>query len=166
MSERLFNILFTLHGQFSAVDHGRGDLERSAQRAFESLFGRSHPKGEIHPLALKMISEAGYPTAGLRSKNWDEFARPDAPQMDFVFTVCDNAAGEVCPVWPGRPMTAHWPIEDPAAVAGTPIEQERAFVLAMKYLSNRIGAFSQLPIKGLNELTLQKRLQEIGRMPA
>ena len=166
MSERLFNILFLCTGNSARSIMAEAILNGQRKGHLRAYSAGSHPKGEIHPLALKMISEAGYPTAGLRSKNWDEFARPDAPQMDFVFTVCDNAAGEVCPVWPGRPMTAHWPIEDPAAVACTPIEQERAFVLAMKYLSNRIGAFSQLPIKGLNELTLQKRLQEIGRMPA
>ena len=165
MSERVFNVLFLCTGNSARSIMAEAILNAQGKAHLRAYSAGSHPKGEVHPLALKMISEAGFSTAGLHSKSWDAFAHPDAPQMDFVFTVCDNAAGEVCPLWPGHPMTAHWPIEDPAAVHGSTIEQEKAFVLAMKYLSNRIGAFSNLPIKGLDELTLQKRVQEIGRMP-
>lgn len=165
MPERVFNVLFLCTGNSARSIMAEAILNGQGKGHFRAYSAGSRPKGKIHPLALKMISERGYPITDLRSKSWDEFARPDAPQMDFVFTVCDNAAGEVCPVWPGHPMTAHWPIEDPVAVEGSAMDKERAFVLAMKYLSNRIGAFSNLPIKGLTELALQRHLTEIGRMP-
>ena len=111
-----------------------------------------------------MLDAYGYPTDGFRSKSWDEFAAPGAPDMDFVFTVCDSAAGEACPVWPGQPMTAHWGIEDPAAVEGTDIEKERAFVTAFRYLRNRISVFTSLPIRSLDKMALSAKLREIGRM--
>ncbi len=111
-----------------------------------------------------MLEGFGFPIDGVRSKSWDEFAGADAPKLDFVFTVCDNAAGEVCPIWPGQPMTAHWGVEDPAAVEGTDLEKERAFVTAFRYLKNRITAFAAIPIDRLDKLTLSARLDEIGRM--
>ncbi len=140
-------------------------LNGSGQGRFRAYSAGSHPKGDVHPLALRMIAEEGLSTEGLRSKSWDEFAKPGAPQMDFVFTVCDSAAGEACPLWPGQPVTAHWGIEDPAAVDGNAIEKERAFVLATKYLKNRIGLFVNLPVKSLDALMLQQRLNEIGHQP-
>jgi protein-tyrosine-phosphatase len=118
----------------------------------------------VNPFALKVLSAYGYPTDGFRSKGWDEFAGADAPEMDFVFTVCDSAAGETCPFWPGQPMTAHWGIEDPAAVEGTDIQKEAAFVSAFKYLRNRISVFTNLPLRSIDAMTLGARLREIGQM--
>jgi len=115
-------------------------------------------------LAFKVLESYGYPTDGFRSKSWDEFARPGAPVMDFVFTVCDTAAAETCPMWPGQPMTAHWGIEDPAAVEGTNIQKEVAFVLVARYLKNRISIFISLPIRGLDKMSLNAKLREIGRL--
>ena len=131
---------------------------------FNAFSAGSHPKGAVNPFALKTILAFGYPTEGLRSKSWDEFATPDAPQLDFVFTLCDNAAGETCPAWPGQPMTAHWGIEDPAVVTGTNIEKERAFAQAFHYVRNRITVFIALPIRSLDKLSLIARLREIGKM--
>jgi arsenate reductase len=117
----------------------------------------------VHPLAVRVLDEFGYPTAGLRSKPWEEFAGAGAPRLDFVFTVCDDAAGEVCPVWPGQPMTAHWGIEDPAAVEGSEMQRLAAFVAAFRHLRNRIGAFAALPVASLDRVSLQARLSAIGR---
>ena len=124
---------------------------------------RSQPKGVVNPLALKVLAAYGYPADGFRSKSWHEFAQPDEPQMDFVFTVCDSAAGETCPVWPGQPMTAHWGIEDPAAVEGPEIARQTAFVTAFRYLRNRIAVFAALPVSSLDNSTLRARLVEIGQ---
>lgn len=162
MSDRIFNVLFLCTGNSARSIMAEALLNSHGKGRFQAYSAGSQPKGEINPLALRMIAENGLATEGLRSKNWDEFAQEDAPKMDFVFTVCDNAAGEACPVWPGQPVTAHWGIEDPAAVEGTPIEMERAFVLAWTYLKNRIDAFISLPIQTLDALTLQKQLREIG----
>ena len=123
---------------------------------------RRQPKGSVHPLALKVLSEAEFPAEGMRSKSWSEFAEPGAPVMDFVFTVRDSTAGETCPFRVGQPTTAHWGIEDPAAVDGTEIEKERALVTALRYLRNRIAAFTALPVKSLDEASLQSQLREIG----
>jgi arsenate reductase len=117
----------------------------------------------VHPLALNTLESLDYPTDGMRSKSWLELAAPDAPVMDFVFTVCDNAAGEACPVWPGQPMTAHWGIEDPAAFVGTELEKQTAFLTAFRYLKNRIGAFTNLPLRSIDRLSLGTKLREIGR---
>jgi arsenate reductase len=117
----------------------------------------------VNPFAIKVLGSLDYPTDDLRSKSWAEFARPDAPVMDFVFTVCDSAAGETCPLWPGQPMTAHWGIEDPAAVAGTDLAKEAAFVAAFRYLENRIAAFTSLPLRSIDKLSLGIRLRDIGR---
>jgi arsenate reductase (thioredoxin) len=123
----------------------------------------SQPKTEVNPLAIEALNDLGYPTSELRSKNWQEFAVPDAPPMDFVFTVCDNAAGESCPVWPGQPMTAHWGIEDPAAVEGTDLEKRAAFHRALGYLQTRISLLLSLPIHNLDRITLRSEIAAIGR---
>jgi arsenate reductase len=121
------------------------------------------PKGAVHPQALNLLRSLHYPTDNLRSKSWDEFAGPDAPKLDFVFTVCDNAAAEVCPIWPGQPMTAHWGVPDPAAVQGTPAEVGAAFADTYRMLNSRISLFMNLPLSALDKLSLQRRLDEIGR---
>jgi protein-tyrosine-phosphatase len=130
---------------------------------FRGFSAGSHPKGAVHPIALELLRHMSLPTAGLRSKSWDEFAVPNAPRLDFVFTVCDKAAGEVCPYWPGQPMTAHWGVDDPAAVEGSDAEKWLAFRTAFKELENRIRIFTSLPIGSLDRIRLQQRLDEIGR---
>lgn len=139
-----------------------GILKSLGGGRFRAHSAGSHPKGTVAPLALKVLESYGHSTDGLRSKSWDEFAGPDAPKMDFVFTVCDSAAGEACPVWPGQPVTAHWGIEDPAAVAGSDIERERAFVTAYRYMKNRIAAFTALPLERLDAVALDRDLATIG----
>jgi len=131
---------------------------------FRSFSAGSQPKGQVNPLALKVLQAVNYPTEGMRSKNWLEFAALDAPVMDFVFIVCDSAAGETCPVWPGQPMTAHWGIEDPAAVQGTDLEKEAAFVAAFRYLKNRISIFMNFPLRSIDTLSLGTKLREIGKL--
>jgi arsenate reductase len=121
------------------------------------------PKGAVNPFALLVLGSYGYPAERLSSKSWSEFASPDAPRMDFVLTVCDNAAGEACPLWPGQPITAHWGIEDPAAVEGSDVEKERAFVTAFRHLRNRVSLLVSLPMASLNRLALEQRLRQIGR---
>jgi len=130
---------------------------------FSAYSAGSHPAGRVHPSAVKLLESAKLPTAGLRSKSWDEFAKPDAPKMDFIFTVCDNAANEICPVWPGHPMTAHWGIPDPAAVTGTPEQIERAFHDAYVALDRRIGLFLSLPIASLDGLAAKREIDRIGK---
>src|SRR3954466_15812050 len=162
MTDRLYNVLFLCTGNSACSILAESILQKDGAGRFRAFSAGSQPKGQVNPLALKMLEQWGYPTKGFRSKTWDEFAGPDAPAMDFVFTVCDSAAGEACPIWPGHPATAHWGIEDPAAVEGTEIEKERAFVQAFKYLRNRIGAFISLPLEGLDAVSLNARLREIG----
>ena len=140
-----------------------GILNKKAGGAFTAYSAGSHPSGLVRPEALKQLELSGIPTEGLRSKSWDEFARPDAPAMNFVFTVCDNAANEACPYWPGQPMTAHWGIPDPAAVKGTPQEIDRAFRDAFSILDRRIGLFLSLPLSTLGSLAIQKEIESIGR---
>jgi arsenate reductase len=159
-----YNVLFLCTGNTARSILAESILRKDGAGRFNAFSAGSQPKGAVNPFALKVLDSFHYPTDGLRSKSWDEFAAEGAPKMDFVFTVCDNAAGEACPLWPGQPMTAHWGIEDPAAVEGTDIEKERTFVLAFRYLRNRIGAFSALPAKGLDRLLLQAELRKIGRM--
>jgi arsenate reductase len=139
-------------------------LRKEGAGRFRAFSAGSHPKGVVNPFGIKVLESLGYPTDGLRSKPWDEFAAPDAPVMDFVFTVCDAAAGETCPVWPGQPMTAHWGIEDPAVVEGTDIQKEAAFVRAARYLKNRISVFASLPLKSIDDLSLNRKLKEIGAL--
>lgn len=164
MTERIFNVLFLCTGNSARSIIAEKILAKDGGGKFRCFSAGSQPKNIVNPFALKVLAEAGYNTDGARSKSWDEFARSDAPKMDFVFTVCDNAAGEACPIWPGQPMTAHWGIEDPAALEGTDIEKERAFVTAFRHLKNRISAFAAIPVERLDRLTLAARLNEIGRM--
>ncbi|MFD2181703.1 arsenate reductase ArsC [Rhodoplanes azumiensis] len=164
MTGQIYNVLFLCTGNSARSILAESILCKDGRGRFNAYSAGSQPKGTINPLALKVLERAEYPTEGLRSKSWTEFATPDAPVMNFVFTVCDNAAGEACPVWPGQPMTAHWGIEDPAAVEGTEIEKERAFVQAFRYLKNRISVFTSLPIAGLDRLALGTKLHDIGRL--
>jgi arsenate reductase len=164
MSERIHNVLFLCTGNSARSVLAESILRKDGSRHFRSFSAGSQPKGTVNPFAIKVLNSLDYPTDGLRSKSWVEFARPDAPVMDFVFTVCDNAAGETCPVWPGQPMTAHWGIEDPAEVEGTNIEKEAAFVAAFRYLKNRIAIFTSLPLKSIDHLSLGTRLRDIGRI--
>lgn len=164
MSDHPFNVLFLCTGNSARSVLAEGILRKDGAGRFSAFSAGSHPKERVNPFALKVLGAYGYPTDGYRSKSWDEFAAPGAPVMDFVFTVCDSAAGETCPVWPGQPMTAHWGIEDPAAVEGSDIEKERAFVTAFKYLKNRISVFISLPIQSLDRMALGAKLRDIGRL--
>lgn len=163
MTERVFNVLFLCTGNSARSILAESLLNQLGEGRFRAFSAGSQPKGEVHPLALGLLRELGHPVDGLRSKSVDEFGGADAPVMDFVFTVCDNAAGEVCPIWPGHPMTAHWGIEDPAAATGTPAQREQAFHTAFRLLANRIRAFIALPLAGLERESLRAQLQQIGR---
>jgi len=164
MPDRVYDVLFLCTGNTARSILAESILTKDGAGRFRAFSAGSRPKGVVDPFALKVLERAGYPTEGFRSKSWEEFAAPGAPVMDFVFTVCDAAAGEVCPVWPGRPTTAHWGIEDPAAVEGTDIEKEAAFVTALRYLKNRIAAFIALPTANIDRMALGERLREIGRL--
>ncbi|SFK19107.1 arsenate reductase ArsC [Methylocapsa palsarum] len=166
MTGAAFNALFLCTGNSARSILAESILRKDGGGRFGAYSAGSHPKGAVHPLALRMLEAYGYPTAGLRSKSWDEFAGQDAPKFDFVFTVCDNAAGEACPLWIGKPATAHWGVADPAAFEGTEIEKERAFRHAFLDLSKRIEAFVNLPFSDLDAPSLARRLQEIGQTPA
>jgi arsenate reductase len=158
-----YNVLFLCTGNSARSIMAEGILNHRAKGGFTAYSAGSHPSGEVRPEALQQLQSAGISTEGLRSKSWDEFSVSDAPRMNFVFTVCDNAANEVCPFWPGQPMTAHWGIPDPAAVRGTPEEIERAFRDAYVVLDRRIGLFLSLPLATLEQLTLQLEIESIGR---
>lgn len=160
--DRVFNVLFLCTGNSARSILAESVLQKDGAGRFRAFSAGSTPKGKVHSLALETLASFEYPTEGFRSKSWNEFASPDAPKMDFVFTVCDNAAGEACPVWPGQPVTAHWGIEDPAAVEGSDIEKRTAFVTALKYMKNRISSFMALPVESLDRSSLQARLGEIG----
>ena len=164
MVDRVFNVLFLCTGNTARSILAEAILRQEGGGRFQAFSAGSHPKGAVNPFAIKVLESLKYPTEGLRSKPWDEFAAPGAHVMDFVFTVCDAAAGEACPVWPGQPMTAHWGVEDPAAVEGTDLRKEAAFVLAARYLKNRISAFVNLPLKSIDQLSLNKKLNEIGAL--
>jgi protein-tyrosine-phosphatase len=163
MSEYIHNVLFLCTGNSARSILAESILRKDGHRHFRSFSAGSQPKGTVNPFAIKVLRSLDYPIEGLCSKSWVEFVRPNAPVMDFVFTVCDNAAGETCPIWPGQPMTAHWGIEDPAAVEGTNIEKEAAFVAAFRYLKNRIALFTSLPLESIDHLSLGTRLRDIGR---
>lgn len=160
--EKKYNVLFLCTGNSARSIMAESILRKEGGDRFNAFSAGSHPKRTINPFALKVLQSYGFPTEGMRSKPWDEFETEAAPKLDFVFTVCDSAAGEDCPHWPGQPMTAHWGIEDPAAVEGTDLEKERAFVLAFRYLRNRITIFNALPIARLDKLALSAKLREIG----
>lgn len=164
MSDTIFNVLFLCTGNTARSVLAEGILRKEGAGRFNAFSAGSQPKGVVNPFALKVLGAYGYPVEGYRSKSWDEFAAPGAPVMDFVFTVCDSAAGEACPFWPGQPMTAHWGIEDPAAVEGTDMEKEAAFVTAFKQMRNRISAFTALPVKSLDRMSLKARLDAIGQL--
>jgi len=164
MAERLFNVLFLCTGNSGRSILAESILRKDAAGRFNAFSAGSHRKGAVNPFALKALERLECPTEGLRSKNWEEFSGPNVPAMDFVFTLCDDAARETCPVWPGQPMTAHWGIEDPAAVEGTDIQKEAAFVAAARYIKNRISAFANLPINSLDKLSLTAKLREIGEL--
>ena len=158
-----YNVLFLCTGNSARSILAEALLNHKAKGAFTAYSAGSHPSGRVRPEALKQLELAGIATTGLRSKSWDEFAGPDAPAMSFVFTVCDNAANEVCPFWPGQPMTAHWGVPDPAAVKGTPEEIERAYRDAFSILDRRIGLFLSLPLSTLGSFAIQKEIDSIGR---
>jgi arsenate reductase len=164
MAEQVFNVLFLCTGNTARSILAEGILRKEGLGQFLAFSAGSQPKGIVNPFALKTLADYGYPADGYRSKSWEEFAGADAPVMDFVFTVCDSAAGEACPLWPGQPMTAHWGVPDPAAVEGTDIEKQAAFNTAFRYLKNRITTFVNLPIRSIDKMALGSRLQEIGRM--
>lgn len=161
--ERHYNVLFLCTGNSARSIMAEAILNRKGRPVFTAYSAGSHPAGEVRPEALKQIQLSRMPTEGLRSKSWDEFAQPGAPQMDFVFTVCGNAAGEVCPVWPGQPMTAHWGVPDPAVVKGTPEQIERAFRDAFLMLDRRITLFLCLPISTLSQIAVKKEIDRIGQ---
>lgn len=163
MAERVYNVMFLCTGNSARSIMAEAILQKDGGGRFKAYSAGSHLNGVVNPFALKVLEAFEYPVAGARSKSWNEFSSEDAPVMDFVFTVCDNAAGEICPVWPGHPMTAHWGIDDPAAVAGSDIEKEKAFVQAFKYLRNRIGVFLSLPLASIDAMALGTKLREIGR---
>jgi arsenate reductase len=158
-----YNVLFLCTGNSARSIMAEALLNFWGKGRFRAFSAGSHPKPEVHPLTLETLERTHLPTQGARSKSWDEFARPGAPKLDFVFTVCGNAAKEQCPYWPGQPMSAHWGVDDPAAVEGTPEEQRRAFQRALRELDARIKLFIGLPIASLDRMALQERLREIGR---
>lgn len=164
MPDAPLNVLFLCTGNTARSILAESILRQVGAGKFRAFSAGSQPKGTVNPLALKVLAAHQYPTDGLRSKGWAEFSGPAAPYIDFVVTVCDSAAGESCPLWPGQPVTAHWGIEDPAAVEGAAIEKERAFEQAFRFLSRRIEAFAALPIGSLENLKLQSELRRIGRM--
>ncbi len=164
LSDRVFNVLFLCTHNSARSVIAESILNRSGRGKFRAFSAGSHPKGQIHPYAIDLLRNLKFDVSGLRSKSWDEFAAPDAPRMDFVFTVCDDAAKEVCPIWPGQPMTAHWGVPDPSTAAGNEAEKRIAFANTYRMLQRRIDVFTSLPIASLARLTLQKKIDEIGRM--
>ena len=166
MSERVFNVLFLCTGNSARSILAESILNHVGQGRFRGFSAGSHPKGRVHPYALDQLASAGFPTTNMHSKSWDVFAAAGAPHMDFVFTVCDDAAGETCPAWPGQPMTAHWGIADPAAVDGSEIDKRAAFRAAFAALENRIRVFISLPLEALDRMALQKRIDAIGARTA
>jgi arsenate reductase (thioredoxin) len=162
-TNRIYNVLFLCTGNSARSILAESLLNTLGHGKFRAFSAGSFPKGQVHPTAVELLRRMNLSTENLRSKSWDEFAAPGAPPIDFIFTVCDNAAGEVCPVWPGKPMTAHWGIADPAAAQGTDAEKAFAFRKAFKELETRIKLLTSLPIGSLDTLALQSRLREIGR---
>lgn len=158
-----YNVLFLCTGNSARSILAECVLNRYGEGRFKAFSAGSHPTGRVNPYALELLNNENYPTEGLRSKDWAEFAAPGAPKLDFIFTVCDNAANEVCPVWPGQPVTAHWGLPDPAAVEGTDVAKRAAFADTMRALIQRINAFTNLPIPSLDALSLRNRLNAIGK---
>jgi arsenate reductase (thioredoxin) len=164
--QRTYNVLFLCTGNSARSILAESLLNTLGKGKFRAFSAGSFPKGQVHPLALELLKRTNLPAEGFRSKSWDEFASPGAPPIDFIFTVCDNAAGEVCPVWPGKPMSAHWGIADPAAAEGTEAEKAFAFRKALKELETRIKLLTSLPIDSLDRMTLQAKLRDIGKSTA
>jgi arsenate reductase (thioredoxin) len=158
-----FNVLFLCTGNSARSILAEAYLSSAGKGRFAAYSAGSHPAGKVNPFALELLRKNRLETEGLRSKSWDEFAMPDAPKLDFVFTVCGNAAGEVCPIWPGQPITAHWGVEDPAAVQGSDADKRKAFLKAFSELSTRINLLLALPVEKLERQALQRKLQQIGK---
>jgi protein-tyrosine-phosphatase len=164
VADKPFNVLFLCTGNSARSILAEAILNKVGLGKFQAFSAGSQPKGQVHPEARKLLQSLGYDTSGFRSKSWNEFAKPGAPALDFVFTVCDNAAGEACPLWPGQPMTAHWGIPDPAAATGSTAEISLAFKDAYRMLLQRIGVFAALPLRSLDRMSLQAKLKDIGRL--
>jgi arsenate reductase len=163
MADQPFNVLFLCTGNSARSIMAEAILNKVGAGKFRAYSAGSQPKGQVHPETIRLLQGLGYDTSGFRSKSWNEYAKPGVPSLDFAFTVCDNAAGETCPVWPGQPMTAHWGVPDPAEAKGTEAEVALAFKDAYRMLHQRIGIFTALPLRSLDRLTLQYKLKEIGR---
>lgn len=163
MSDKIYNVLFICSGNSARSIMAEVIMNHLGRERFHAYSAGSHPRGEIHPMTREILSEQRYSLGDLRSKSWDEFAQPDAPQMDFIFTVCDNAAGEACPAWPGQPITAHWGFADPAAVQGSHDKQHKAFMTAQMQIANRIRLFLSLPIDKIDRMSLQTQLRALGK---
>ena len=163
MSERIFNVLFLCTGNSARSVMAECIMNREGARKFRAFSAGSHPKGSIDPTVFNLLKKLNYATGELRSKSWEEFSQPGAPELDFVFTVCDNAAGEVCPLWPGQPMTAHWGVPDPVSFEGTVAEKAAYTADVFRMLERRISIFCSLPMHSIDKLALQKRLDEIGK---
>lgn len=162
MTQHTYNVLFLCTGNSARSILAEALLNQRGRGQFRAFSAGSHPAGQVNPFALELLTASKLPTDSLRSKSWDEFAQAGAPELDFIFTVCDNAAGEVCPIWPGRPMSAHWGIPDPAAIAGTDAQKRAAFLDAYTALERRISLFVSLPVASLDRLSLKRKLDEIG----
>ena len=163
MTDKIYNTLFICTGNSARSIMAEVILNHLGKDRFRAHSAGSHPRGEVHPLTLQVLGDKGYAIDGLRSKSWDEFARRGAPQMDFVFTVCDRAAGEACPAWPGQPITAHWAFADPVAVIGDPAKQLKAFTNTQFLIANRIRTFLSLPLASIDRLSLQNQLRQMGQ---
>jgi arsenate reductase len=164
-AQRTYNVLFLCTGNSARSILAESLLNHWGKGKFRAFSAGSFPKGQVHPKALELLSRMNLPSEGFRSKSWDEFAAPQAPPLDFIFTVCDNAAGEVCPIWPGKPMSAHWGIADPAAVEGSDADKAFAFRKALGELETRIKLFTELPIASLDQMTLREKLRVVGEQP-
>ncbi|GLR53691.1 arsenate reductase ArsC [Shinella yambaruensis] len=164
MTDKTYTVLFLCTGNFARSILAESILNKEGGGRFKAFSAGSQPKGEVNPHALKELEALGYPSTGFSSKSWDVFAKPGASRMDFIFTVCDSAAGEACPVWIGHPMTAHWGVEDPAAVVGTEMEIQRTFAQAARFLKNRIAAFVSLPLESIDRMARGTKLRQIGAM--
>lgn len=163
MTDKIYNTLFICTGNSARSIMAEVILNHLGKDRFRAYSAGSHPRGEVHPLTLQVLSDKGYAIGGLRSKSWEEFARPDARQMDFVFTVCDRAAGEVCPTWPGQPITAHWGFADPVALGGDPAKQLKTFANTLIQIASRIRIFLSLPLASIDRLSLQNQLRQMGQ---
>ena len=165
MTDRVYNVLFLCTGNSARSILAESIINQLGKGRFRGFSAGSHPNGRVNPIALSLLKQLAFPTEGLRSKSWDEFAAPNSPRLDFVFTVCANAAGEVCPYWPGQPMTAHWGIPDPASVEGSDVEKMTAFRQAFRAMDTRIKLFLSLPIASIDQMRLKERMDEIGMTP-